>query len=200
MRRRAAKQTLQHETRHWQERLACWIKDKDKAETGNSLAAWVNLGWFHSREIPGVCIQRKSLQPGNPPQLGPAPPLHSQCCKPVAEHHDGQHTPLALAKIHAKDAFQRTCKEVVWFVLQRAWSSRKNSRTHEGPPENEPMGHCCSAPGCCAWPAMPHSVHGGSFCTFLPSRHNFCNTPLQQTHLSCSLQGWFLSSCFSVSH
>lgn len=110
MRRRAAKQTLQHETRHWQERLACWIKDKDKAETGNSLAAWVNLGWFHSREIPGVRIQQTSLQPGNPPQLGPAPPLHSQCCKPIAEQHDGQHTPpKSTPRMPSKEPARRLC-------------------------------------------------------------------------------------------
>lgn len=92
MRQRVAKQMLQHETRHWQERLACWIKDKDKAGTGNSPAAQVTLGWFHSRKIPRVCIQLTSLQLGwkpSPVGASPTSPFHSQLPIPVMQTHGG---------------------------------------------------------------------------------------------------------------
>lgn len=94
MRHRAAKQMLQHKMCHWQERLACWIKDKDKEKAGteNSLAAQVNLGWFHSRKSPGVCVQQISLQLGwklSPARASPTSPFHSLFPIPGMQTHGG---------------------------------------------------------------------------------------------------------------
>lgn len=157
MRHRAAKQMLQHEMCHWQERLACWIKDKDKEKPGteNSLAAQVNLGWFHSRKIPGVCVQQISLQLGwklSPARASPTSPFHSLLPIPGVQTHGGvvwwpKH-PLGPHQnprqgCHPKGSARRM-RDLLCSV---ACSSRKNSGTHQGSPEKEPVGHRCPVPG-----------------------------------------------------